>query len=65
MIKKGFDIFTTGGSILEKAYGKAFIRCCDICTTIHLYIGCLFCRYRNATMKDWDDERYERRCKKK
>lgn len=65
MIKKGFDIFTTGGSILEKAHGKAYVRCCQICTTPHLFIGCLFCKYREATMKDWDYERYEKRGKKK
>lgn len=61
MIKKGFNLFTTGGSILEKARGKAFIRCCRICTTPHLLLCRLLCKYRKATMKDWDDERGDKK----
>ena len=56
MIKKGLKLFISTGYALEKTHTTE-IPCCDVCTTV-LPMLCLFiCKYRKATMKEWDTER--------
>jgi hypothetical protein len=51
MIKKGFNLFTTSPSVIE--IKSSWVRCCEVCTTPLLVICKPFCKYRNATVRDF------------
>ena len=49
---KKFDLFTTSGWVLEQTRDSA-VQCCDVCTSPFIKLCKPFCKYRNATVKEF------------
>lgn len=61
MIKKGLNLFTSSGGVLEKTWGSKYIRCCDVCQTPSLFLCQFICKYRRSTMKEMQEELHGKR----
>lgn len=56
MIKKGFNLFTSTGYMLEEAAKIGHKPCCDVCLTPSLLLCHFICKYRQATMGEYEFE---------
>lgn len=52
MIKKGLDLFTTTGQIVENNKNYAQCSCCSVCTSPYLCLCMSVCKYRSATFEE-------------
>ena len=52
MIKKGLDLFTTTGQIVENNKSYARCSCCTLCTTPCFSLCMFVCKYRSATFEE-------------
>lgn len=66
MIKKGFNLFKPLASLISnKVIGLREPMCCEVCKGCLFHIGKLICKFRNATLVDFDNYCLNERGKKK
>jgi hypothetical protein len=56
MIKRGLNLFTSTGEALENGRKTKSTHCCDICITPSLVLCQFICKYRQATVREWNNE---------